>query len=53
MTGAGLVGKVSFVASGAGKVTLLTDSSFRVSARTGTGVTGDDQAGRRATPTTS
>jgi rod shape-determining protein MreC len=40
MTGAGLVGKVSFVASGAGKVTLLTDSTFRVSARTSTGVTG-------------
>jgi rod shape-determining protein MreC len=40
LTGAGLVGKVSFVASGAGKVTLLTDSTFRASARTSGGVTG-------------
>jgi rod shape-determining protein MreC len=40
MTGAGLVGKVSFVASGAGKVTLLTDSTFRAAARTSGGVTG-------------
>ena len=40
MTGAGLVGKVSFVASSAGKVTLLTDSTFRASARTSGNVTG-------------